>query len=394
MLNNDGYTSGAMANLREDKERLASGLAWLLTALAIVALLGLFIGIILLGPILLTEQGKASNDAYLKAITDNRTALIQAAGGFGVFLGVVVGIFTLRHNRQQLRYGRAEFETSLQASRREHEESLQASRDGLDKTLAFNRESLLRTVEVSERGQITDRFSKSIEQLGQNAKDSADLRLGGIYALEQIAKDSGDWQLPVVEVLAAFVRQHVTGLPMPDGATFDDQKRALYSLPRDQAFVSLPVDIAAAIAVLGRRDRHREHPARRVDFHGADFRRVAFPVHVEMMDTHFGNAQMQFCLLGFADLRESFFLSTDMRGAVLFSVNLSGADFYRANLEGVDFEKANLAGTEFAHVDLSGVVNLTVDQLKFAKLGQETILPDYIDTSALASETQNEKPAP
>jgi hypothetical protein len=44
-----------------------------------------------------------------------------------------------------------------------------------------------RTFEVTEQGQITERYSKAIEQLGA---DKLDVRLGAIYALERIATDS------------------------------------------------------------------------------------------------------------------------------------------------------------------------------------------------------------
>ena len=44
-----------------------------------------------------------------------------------------------------------------------------------------------RTFELTERGHLTDRYAKAIEQLGD---DKLDVRLGGIYALEQLATDS------------------------------------------------------------------------------------------------------------------------------------------------------------------------------------------------------------
>jgi hypothetical protein len=61
------------------------------------------------------------------------------------------------------------------------------------------------TLHVTEQGQITERFTKSIEQLGSN---KLDVRLGGIYALERIAKDSERDRATVLEVLSAFVREH------------------------------------------------------------------------------------------------------------------------------------------------------------------------------------------
>ncbi len=44
-----------------------------------------------------------------------------------------------------------------------------------------------RTLQVNQEGQITERFSRAIEHLGD---DRLAVRLGGIYALERIARDS------------------------------------------------------------------------------------------------------------------------------------------------------------------------------------------------------------
>jgi len=45
-----------------------------------------------------------------------------------------------------------------------------------------------RQVRDGRQGQVTDRYTKAIDQLGQAAPE---LRLGGIYALERIARDPG-----------------------------------------------------------------------------------------------------------------------------------------------------------------------------------------------------------
>ncbi|MGH3129712.1 MAG: hypothetical protein ACRDNX_02740, partial [Gaiellaceae bacterium] len=64
-----------------------------------------------------------------------------------------------------------------------------------------------RTLEVNREGQITDRFTRAIDQLGQPGDDKLAVRLGGIYALERIARDSREDHGPVIEVLTAFVRE-------------------------------------------------------------------------------------------------------------------------------------------------------------------------------------------
>src|SRR3954465_11308549 len=51
---------------------------------------------------------------------------------------------------------------------------------------------------------ITESFSKAIEQLGS---DKVEVRLGGIYSLERISKESPDDYWTVMENLTAFVRE-------------------------------------------------------------------------------------------------------------------------------------------------------------------------------------------
>jgi hypothetical protein len=75
-------------------------------------------------------------------------------------------------------------------------QTLRTSQD----TLKTNQE----TLKTTQQGQITERFTKAIEQLGD--KERLMVRLGGIYALEQVAKDSESHHWPVMEVLTSFAR--------------------------------------------------------------------------------------------------------------------------------------------------------------------------------------------
>jgi hypothetical protein len=62
-----------------------------------------------------------------------------------------------------------------------------------------------RNYSLSREGQVTDRFTKAIEQLGSK---ELDIRIGGIYALGRIARDSAGDHPTVVQVLSTFVREH------------------------------------------------------------------------------------------------------------------------------------------------------------------------------------------
>ncbi len=59
---------------------------------------------------------------------------------------------------------------------------------------------------IAQEGQITERFTRAIEQLGD--REHLEVRLGGIYALERIAKDSRDDHWTIMEVLTAYVREN------------------------------------------------------------------------------------------------------------------------------------------------------------------------------------------
>jgi hypothetical protein len=91
-----------------------------------------------------------------------------------------------------------------------------------------------RQVHISREGQITDQFTRAIDQLGSG---NLDVRIGGIYALERIAKNSLDDRSTIQYVLAAFVRHHASwpvGAPDgPEHPTGDcGQAHALAERPR------------------------------------------------------------------------------------------------------------------------------------------------------------------
>jgi hypothetical protein len=65
-----------------------------------------------------------------------------------------------------------------------------------------------RALQLNRRGQLTERFTKAIEQVGQLGPEKLAVRLGGIYALEHLAVDSEASHWPVMEVLTAFLREN------------------------------------------------------------------------------------------------------------------------------------------------------------------------------------------
>jgi hypothetical protein len=90
---------------------------------------------------------------------------------------------------------------------------------GVANFLASRRQNL-DTLELTRRGQMADRFTQAIEQLGHSEAPDLAIRLRGIYALEQISRDSEDLHWPVMEVLTAFLR--LNSQAPPDIISTDD----------------------------------------------------------------------------------------------------------------------------------------------------------------------------
>jgi hypothetical protein len=107
---------------------------------------------------------------------------------------------------------------------------------------------------LSREGHVTDRYSKAVEQLGS---DKLDVRIGGIYALERIARDSPRDHPMVMEVLTTFIREHLHE-PWPPPGDSAPQARAR----------SIRTDVQAALTVVGRRDARRDKQA--IDLTRAD----------------------------------------------------------------------------------------------------------------------------
>jgi hypothetical protein len=75
---------------------------------------------------------------------------------------------------------------------------------------AQTQENTQRTLELTEQGQNTERFTRAIDQLGATDDKQTpriEIRLGGIYALATIASDSDDYHWPVIEILSAYIQE-------------------------------------------------------------------------------------------------------------------------------------------------------------------------------------------
>jgi len=276
--------------------------------------------------------------------------------------------------------------------------------------------SSVRTLDLQREGQVTERFTKAIDQLGAmqpggaiskngEPKINLEVRLGGIYALERIASDSPKDEWTIMEVLTAYVREN---------AAKTDEVRE----PPDEQLPRPRADIQAILTVIGRRNTSSEWPVpafqlyehlfvershildlrntglRGADLSIADFHRAN--LHgANLRRADFYSADLRGADLGETDLRGANFLETDLFGADLSAANLRGADLRVANLQdaklikadliGADLKQAQLNGADLTGADLSQAylmladlrgARLTQDQLNKAQGDGSTVLPD------------------
>lgn len=241
-----------------------------------------------------------------------------------------------------------------------------------------------RTLEATQDQQVTERFTRAIDQLGatdDEGKPKLEIRLGGVYALERIAKDSPERDSStVVEVLTAYIRHHASA----DLSTLPPQESS-------ESLVEHPTDIQAILEVLRRSKRQlvpsgtpgidlRGTNLERANLVGANFERAVLEranlVGADLQDANLSGANLEFANFSSvrcngANLQEVQAQGVALRSAHLVESRLQGANFVNADLQEARFQGANLLRVNFHDADLmqadlrgadlSGVVFLLAD---------------------------------
>jgi hypothetical protein len=196
-----------------------------------------------------------------------------------------------------------------------------------------------RTLHLNREGQITERFTRAIDQLGN---DNLDVRIGGIYGLERIARDSERDHAPVMEVLTAFIQERASPRAGDEGEGL--------RLMRLRSIISRLVGGPAADAL----NPERSSGGSRADASKADVQAVltVFGRRKINHEEWFGGPN-----LSGLDLRELSLRGALLPGVILNGSDLTGADFSIASLQSAELQGANLRGS-----------NLIATHLEWAKL--------------------------
>lgn len=177
----------------------------------------------------------------------------------------------------------------------------------------------------------TQRYAAAMALL---ASPQLEVRLGGVYALERLARESERDHGPIMEVLAAMLRDRAAWV---EGATVAAQ---------------MPADLQAIATIIGRRHAAFDTAERPIDLHATALARVYLPG---------------------ANLAGAYLYQSNLQNAILQNTDLRAARLWNADLTGATLEGAQLQGA-----DLTGVTGLTPPQIKGAQWDGTTKFPPHL----------------
>jgi hypothetical protein len=192
----------------------------------------------------------------------------------------------------------------------------------------------VRSYRLARTGQVTDRYTKAVDQLGMN--DKPQVRVGGVYALQRIVRDSPQDQRAVVDVLVAHIRE----------------SRSLSREPAPSA--KIPIDVTAALQVLGRHSRGPDLPA--LDLRELDLREAEL-TNADLSGCHLDGTHLDGAVLTGASLRGALLPGATLTHAKLLSADLIRADLTSVALKDADFFKAKILAQQLSDTQKAEVVN-------------------------------------
>lgn len=254
----------------------------------------------------------------------------------------------------------------------------------------------IQKAQTEEEKQITERYSKAVEQLGH---EEIYIQIGAIYALERIAKDSDKDYWQIIEILTAYIRE-----------------KSPYISDKSEP---IKLNIQAALTVIGRRSKSykqgEENPIdltganlkganlENANLEGANLKRVnledaslenanlsnANLENANLSNANFRNAHLEKVKLKGAKLRKVKFINVKLNNTSLSSLYFFQSDFQYANLSGSDFSYTWLKEVDFQGADLSNSVLVYIQTWDDEELDNNYELVNHIDEDCVPYTTEH-----
>ena len=226
-------------------------------------------------------------------------------------------------------------------------------------------------IEIAQESQLTERFATAVKLLGD---DKRSICLGGIYALERLAKDSINDHWSIMETLSAFIRDNASWPPAENEDETEEAKDTTESSTpapkKDSETKTSRITIQAALSVIGRRSKegieYEEEHSYQIDLSKSDLNGLNLrKAHLE--GANLSGAHLDGANLYGANLKKAHLIKAHLDGAFLREAHLEGANLMRAHLEGAFLREAHLEGANLIGAHLEGA-NLYEAHLEGADL--------------------------
>jgi len=216
---------------------------------------------------------------------------------------------------------------------------------------------------VALENHITGIFSKSVEMMGfvqqsqlprpdgtfvSRSVPNIEARLGAIYSLERILRESEKDQRAILETLCAYVREN-TPLEIPD----DEAEASIFYRGEMPPSPTRRKDVQAAITVIGRRPKiaHEHLDFRSTNLVAYDFSEHNFD-HADFSGSFLNAANMVGACFANCIFSHTFLRAAKMKNASFQSSVFDDCDFTNAEIERTDFKSTKITRTDLrrAHV--------------------------------------------
>ena len=256
-----------------------------------------------------------------------------------------------------------------------------------------NLQSTLLTKAVEQLGAMREE-KKTVEEVGADGKikretitntvPNTEVRLGAIYALEKLARDSEELHWPIMEILCAYVRNNakearrrtkaVSAAYEVNAFLRNKEEKKLIKDHEAENLRPPSADVQAALTVIGRRPesrRYLESRLRAASTDGQEYWLDLSGCHLagaKLDGLHFQGANLtssclEDAMLQNVHLEGASLLLAHLEGATLHNAHLEGAILHNAHLEGASLHRAHLTDALLDHAYFSEASRLTDEMI-------------------------------
>jgi uncharacterized protein YjbI with pentapeptide repeats len=243
--------------------------------------------------------------------------------------------------------------------------------------------------DAAER-RLNDLYIRAVEQLGS---DKAPVRLGGLYALQRLGRNTPDQRETILNVVCAYLRMPFPELPdLAEDASLDEQvtHRQLVEAQSQEQQVRLTAQrIFRSHRMLADRDQFWETST--IDLSEANLAGAVLSgmdlVGAELIGTNLFGADLTASVLTGADLTTANLCAATLIRADLAQADLTSADLSQSDMSESNLPRADLTDANLSHANLTDA-NLTEVDMKRADVTEATMTRANMTRATVSGEAK------